>query len=169
MNLDYNTFDEHQSGTESHHDHKGQDKEVFNSYYWGRSRDDFSPPPETLPTWDDIPVSNLPPVVKPYSTSGYQLRPCPRVDGKEIFSTWLDQDATATYHPDCQHDPYLRLPLEKVEGAKRKRLNRPDGDLDRSKVPKTITWQQGRFEGKRLPVTIAFTNEKGKAALAAFG
>ncbi len=131
--------------------------------------DELSPAPPELPTWDSVPFSNLPEVLGASFASGYELRPGPRIEGKAVLSTWLDQDGTATYHPDCEQDPYLHPPAEIFEGIRRRRPIRPDYGLTRSRLPKTVTWQQGRLEGKRLPVTLSFKSEKGKAALASFG
>ena len=130
---------------------------------------DSSPPPPEFPTWDTIPFSNLPDVVGSSFASGYDFRPGPRIGAKTPLSTWLDQDGTATYHPDCKQDPYLYPPIEISEGIKRVRPIHPYEGLTRAQAPRTITWQHGRFEGKRLPVTISFTSQKGKATLASFG
>ena len=133
------------------------------------AEDDFSPPPPDLPTWDTVPFSNLPDVLGPSFASGYELRPGPRIEAKHVLSTWLDQDATATYQPDCERDPYLHPPAEIIEVIKRRRPIRPYNDQTRPMVPRTANWQQGRLEGKRLPVTISFKSLEGRAALAAFG
>ena len=146
-----------------------QDEEDLILHSIPESTDESSPPRPEFPTWDTVPIGNFPDVLGSSFSSGYELRPGPRIGGKEAFSTWLDQDGTANYHPDCKRDPYLRPPVEIFEGKKRRRPIHPDSDINKRKLRRKITWQRGRFEGKQLPVTLSFTTERGKSALISFG
>lgn len=129
--------------------------------------DDSSPPPPDLPTWDKIPINNLPDGTVP--SFDYDLRPGPRVEGRNFFSTWLDQDETASYDPNNELDPYIRPPIDILERRRRRRRDRSDTDPDRRKRQKISTWQRGRIEGKRLPVTLSFATEQGRSALGSYG
>lgn len=154
------TFQQSSGGSE-------KDSQVLATQPLASSTDDSSPPPPDLPTWDNIPVNNkLEGLGRSFD---YELRPAPRIQGKPLFATWLDQDGTATYDPDSRLDPYIRPPAEIVERRKRRRRDRSEDDPDNAKRQKTYTWQRGRIEGKRLPVTLVFHTKQGKNALAAYG
>ena len=125
-----------------------------------------SPPPD-LPSWDKIPTSNLPGRTR--ASLNYELRPGPRADGKLLSSTWLDQDGTATYDPNIKLDPYVQPPTEILEKRRRRRVHHSEDDPNRPKIHQKSTWQRGRIEGKRLPLTFSFATQRGKAVLISYG
>ena len=152
----------------SHHP-DDNDRNITTQYpsYTASDPDHSSPPLPDLPTWDEIPVNNLPEKDEP--SYDYELRPGPRVEGKQVFPTWLDQDGTETYDPNNTMDPYIRPPLEVLERRRRRRQDHHEDDANRVKRQKTSTWQHGRNEGKRLPVKFTFHTDQARSALASYG
>ena len=130
------------------------------------------PPPPELPCWADLYADAL-------STSFYEqklhvpkydFRLAPRHPDKPQFTTWVDQDATATYDPCDRFDPWLRPPSECIPRLKRPRLERTFNYGEyRNKRPKTLTWQRGRLEGKRLVIIFKFTSARIQAVLEHYG
>lgn len=100
----------------------------------------------------------------------YELRPGPRASENILPYTWLDEDRTGDYDPDSKLDPGIKPPAEIVSCRKRERD--PNGDSDsfpKLKAPRIATWQTGRLEGRRMPVTLVFRSEKGQAFLKSLG
>jgi len=91
----------------------------------------------------------------------YHFRPGARESNK-VVSTWVDQDDSGNYNPDCKE-------VELAPTTKRKReiLYRSDGyENDRApKKPKAITWQLGRQIGLINPITLKCTSDRGRAFL----
>jgi len=123
---------------------------------------DSVPPRPELPTCDTISGSSSFPF---FSPANYKLRICAR--HKLVRPTWLDQDATRDYDPNCKlkDDPGLKPPIEYTFRKRRERAEDDDNTDNSFKRPKTITWLRGRQEGCSLPVTLTFKSERGKAAL----
>ncbi|KAL9637959.1 MAG: hypothetical protein Q9164_001865 [Protoblastenia rupestris] len=131
-----------------------------------------SPTLPELPTWASISLSDLPKSIRDKSSilPKYDFRLGPRDPDKNVPTTWLDQDATGTYDPASKRDPWLRPPLSCISRQKRPRPERRYEYLEyRSKRPKTLTWQRGRHEGKRLIVTFTFKTDNGVAILHSYG
>ena len=135
------------------------------------SAESSSPPPQ-LPTWASISVDDLPASIQNASlhASKYDFRLGPRDPDKTAPTSWLDQDATGTYNPASKQDPWLKPPIPSSSKLKRSRLQQPFkyGEYP-AKRPKAFTWQQGRYEGKRLIITFTFTSNQSIASLKAYG
>ena len=100
----------------------------------------------------------------------YDLRHGDRLRNFSTSGTWLDQDLTATYDPTGKDDPGLRPPVELLTGRKRTRDEADrSNDEHRSKLPRVLTWQYGRYEGKRLPLVFTFKAHESLEKLASFG
>ena len=133
---------------------------------------ELNPPPPELPCWADLDTDTLPTSLydRDWNAPKYHFRPAPRDPDKPTFSTWVDQDATATYDPNARFDPYLRPPTDCIPKQKRPRPERAFNYTEyKNKRPRIHTWQQGRLEGKRLVVTLDFPSVNSRSVLSLYG
>ena len=123
-----------------------------------------TPPPE-LPSWADFDFHELPALIQ-RTIPKYGFRN--RNPNKAGPLTWIDNDLTETYDPNAKHDPYLHPPKQIL--SKRPKTDRPfDYSEYKAKKPKLNTWQQGRLEGQRLPVTLSFISDQARTKLQGYG
>ena len=126
-----------------------------------------SPQTPELPSWETLDVGD-PQVVS--NVPKYDFRLGPRDSNRIFASTWVDQDATATYNPNDKHDPWLKAPINCILRPKRPRVDRPFNYLEyKAKRPRLVTWKRGRLEGRRKVITLTLTSSHGKAILRTFG
>ena len=126
-----------------------------------------TPPSPKLPSWADLDSDDA---GSSLEAPKYDLRLGPRDPNKVVLTSWVDQDRTATYDPNNSRDPWLKVPVNCILRPKRPRPERPFNYLEyKAKRPKLITWQRGRFEGKRNIAILHFVSEHGKSILKSYG
>ena len=124
-----------------------------------------TPPPEDFQKWCDelyAYLPDLPDTIEDSLSSKYDFRIEVR-EKKNIPTTYLDQDESGTFDPECKKPPEC-IPLIRKKRERRERID----DVISKKV-RTNTWQGGRWIGRQLPMVLKFTSEHGRAALKDFG
>ena len=120
-----------------------------------------------LPSWANLDLDDP---EASFEAPKYDLRLGPRDPSRIVFTTWVDQDPTATYDPSGRHDPGLKAPVNCILKPKRPRPERPfNYSVYKAKRPRLITWQRGRLEGKRKIITLVFASSQGRTFLESFG
>ena len=91
----------------------------------------------------------------------YDFRPGPRQHTR-LRTTWLDQDNSGDFDPDCEH-----FPPKAAVASKRQRLQCSGEESGRSetKKPKLFSWHSGRHHGHSCPITITLKSDRGAALL----
>ncbi len=126
-----------------------------------------TPPPADFQKWqnelyDDLP-DELAQGLEASLTGQYDFRPAPREANRTVtFSTWVDQDESGTHDPTGKALP-IDIPL------KRRREPRDPLSDGAPKRAKTLTYQNGRFNGFQLPLKLTFTSDAARVKLRSFG
>ncbi|MCJ1317691.1 hypothetical protein MMC15_003017 [Xylographa vitiligo] len=91
----------------------------------------------------------------------YDFRPGPR-QYTRLRTTWLDQDKSGDFDPDCEH-----FPPKAAVASKRQRPQCSGEESGRSetKKPKLFSWHSGRHHGHSCPITITLKSDRGAALL----
>ena len=91
----------------------------------------------------------------------YDFRPGPRHHTR-LRTTWLDQDNSGDFDPDCGHPP-----LKTAITTKRQRPHFGGEECGQSemKKPRLFSWQLGRHHGHSCPITITLKSDRGATLL----
>ncbi|MCJ1418178.1 hypothetical protein MMC32_004524 [Xylographa parallela] len=94
----------------------------------------------------------------------YDFRPGPR-QYTGLRTTWLDQDNSGDFDPDCEYSP-----LKTAIASKRQRPHFDGEETDRpeTKKPKLFSWKLGRHHGHSCPITITLKSDRGATLLRYF-
>ncbi|KAI4090746.1 MAG: hypothetical protein LQ344_004526 [Seirophora lacunosa] len=114
------------------------------------------------PIYDAEPTGSDPFWYRGSLNTGYQFRLGPRDPDKPQPSCRIDLDESGDYDPSARRRKQLLPPVSKRERAP---PQTSESEEPLQKKPRPLSWQNGRFNGLSLPVTLTLVSERGRALL----
>lgn len=118
------------------------------------------------PIYDAEPTGSDPFWYRGSLNTGYQFRLGPRDPDKPQPSCRIDLDESGDYDPSARRRKQLLPPVSKRERAP---PQTSESEEPLQKKPRPLSWQNGRFNGLSLPVTLTLVSERGRALLESMG
>ncbi|KAL9012288.1 MAG: hypothetical protein Q9173_002944 [Seirophora scorigena] len=118
------------------------------------------------PIYDAEPTGSDPFWYRGSLNTGYEFRLGPRDPDKPQPSCRIDLDESGDYNPSARRRKQI-LPL--VSKRERPPPQTDESEEPLQKKPRPLSWQNGRFNGLSLPVTLTLTSERGRALLESMG
>ncbi|KAI4184815.1 MAG: hypothetical protein LQ348_004491 [Seirophora lacunosa] len=118
------------------------------------------------PIYDAEPTGSDPFWYRGSLNTGYEFRLGPRDPDKPQPSCRIDLDESGDYDPSARRRKQILPPV-----SKRERPPPQTGESEEplQKKPRPLSWQNGRFNGLSLPVTLTLVSERGRALLESMG